>query len=128
MKNLLACLMLILCANMTWAELSAAEKWQLSVPQILSAIEPENYYLGSDVKEVLAGILDVSFIAITQAAEEGSVAGAAEVYRILLPEREGWKYRAVMAEKMIRKRRWVTVAIAAGALIVGGATGYFIAK
>ena len=94
--------------------------WQ----EISSQIQPDTYYEGSLVKDVIWELILAADKAIVQAADDAAKAAAAEAIRQIKPELDGWKARAEEAEKQLRHDRWVTIGVGGGALLLGFLVGH----
>lgn len=92
MKALLLCL-LILSNCPAWSQPSTVE-------QIVSSIEPEKWYQGSDVRDAISQILLIAQDEIRATAEQAVIAATTELVKqntAARAELEAWKWGAIGA-------------------------------
>ena len=123
------CLMMILLIALLMPMISATPQEPQQAPtreQILSSIDPNNWYSGSDVRDCVSGIFLIADDEIRLAYQQGAEYGAAAAAVPLLVVNAGLRAWKDEAEKELSKSFWNTMLWVGGGIVAGFIVGVVV--
>ena len=123
------CLMMILLIALLMPMISAIPQEPQQAPtreQILSSIDPNNWYSGSDVRDCVSGIFLIADDEIRLAYQQGVNQGAVMAAVPLLVANAGLQAWQDGAEEKLKKNFWNTMLWVGGGIVTGFIIGVVV--